>query len=223
MATEMAIGFYIGKAFALPGDVSMQRKGNRDIYHAVKWSDDSFKSPIYYSVRIIYWPTTDSRNGLALDFTHAKLYSDLQQEVNVTHIDSDGSRQTQQPLSARFSRLAFSHGYNLLTLNAVHRSPVKNHDALSDTSAYIGAGVGIAVPHVEIRTANMETDEYLPVGLVYQVMAGVTLGSERHVPVNAEYKFSVGTARATLSDNSRLTLRPQLHHFSIGPIYRAKR
>lgn len=219
IAADVAVGLYFGKAFAMPGDVTVRRRGGRqDTYGEVIWYDESFTSPFYYSVRLIYWPDTDSNNGIALDFTHAKLYSNLRDRITVTHSSADGTRQTQQSLGDSFSRLAFSHGYNLLSLNMLHRSPAQNHDSHNEASIYVGAGIGVAVPHVEIQLADTLIDHYKAVGLVFQGMIGITLGTETDLPLNAEYKYSYGNGSIELADDSTLEFSPQLHHFSVGPV-----
>ena len=219
IASEVSIGLYFGKIFAMPGDVKVGRKdGSHEVFHDVTWKDRSFELPFYYSLRVLYWPNTDSDTGLALDFTHAKLYSSLRSPVTVSRVKADGVQQTQEILGDSFSRLAFSHGYNYITLNALYRSSTEGDDSLSDTSAYLGAGFGIAVPHVEIQFADTKIDNYKPVGLVFQGMAGITFGSGTDVPLNAEYKLSSGDAAITLSDDARIELSPLLHHLSVGPI-----
>jgi len=219
-ASEVSIGLYFGKAFAMPGDLSVSRKnGSREIYKNVNWHDHSFKLPLYYSVRLMYWPDSGGENGVALDFTHAKLYSNLQERVTVNYVDADGLREDQQLLGDKFTRLAFSHGYNLLTVNILYRSSVEEQDSFTDVSAYFGAGLGIAMPHVEIIFEDNVVDQYQHVGLVYQGIAGISFGPQSGFPLGLDYKVSYGDAAIDLSNQTKIEFSPLLHHFSMGPVF----
>ena len=81
----------------------------------------SFRSPIYYGLRPSYWIKEAPQWGLALDFTHAKMYAELQGTVTVSGTRNSVPVRTRERVGETFGELNLSHGYNLLTLNALYR------------------------------------------------------------------------------------------------------
>lgn len=147
-----------------------------------KWEGRSFEPSIYYGARLTYWPESFASWGLALDFTHAKAYADLSQ------LGAPGN----------YTRLEFTHGLNLLTANALYK-----HDWENGLRAYVGAGAGVSIPHVEITTTGntivgpTETSEYQLTGPAFQALAGASYEFAEDWRVFGEYKlsYSVNTAR----------------------------
>ena len=132
------------------------------------WDGNSFKAPVYYGLRGTWW--RDERTGFALDFTHSKVYAD------------------DQTLAASgFPVLEFSDGVNTLTVNALRRFPMGQR-----WTPYVGGGVGIALPHVEVQTnaSAPTTFEYQYGGVVAQLQTGVSYEINENWSVFGEYQVN---------------------------------
>lgn len=152
-------------------------KGNVSDSRTVSWDGKSFQAPQYWGVRGTYWFKKGTSWGVALDYTHAKAYAD----VNFTA----------DPV---YDHLEFTDGNNIFTIDAMYRYNPKG----SGWSYYVGGGPGIAVPHVEVELdayPNEKTRRYQVTGLAAQVLGG------------AEYRFAqhwgaFGEARLSYTDNN---------------------
>lgn len=136
------------------------------------WVGKSFSAPPYYGIRATVWKTPSF--GYGLDFTHNKIYP---QEGDLP----DG-----------YEQLEFTDGLNTLTVNAYRRW----ENALGSVSPYIGGGLGVAIPHVEVTYGGSETFGYQVTGPAATWIAGASLPINDRWSVFGEYKgtFSVNTA-----------------------------
>jgi lipid A oxidase len=118
------------------------------------WEGRSLEGAPYYGLRLTRWlGGTHPDWGLALDFVHSKLYAD---EATLAR--------------SGFPRLEFTHGLNVLSLNAMRRFPQPGR-----LTPYLGAGAGITIPHVEITTpAGARALEYQLGGPALVAMAGAS-------------------------------------------------
>ncbi|MCO4847302.1 MAG: lipid A oxidase, partial [Yoonia sp.] len=100
----------------------------------VVWEGKSFDAPPYYGIRATIW--SSSEFGYGLDFTHNKIYP--------------------KTLPTGYERLEFTDGLNTLTVNAYRRW----ENAVGDLTPYVGGGLGLAIPHVEVTHGESETFGY---------------------------------------------------------------
>ncbi len=132
------------------------------------WEGNPFQFPVYYGIRGTWWlddiglPNT----GLSIDFAHAKVYAD-----GATLSTSD------------YSVLEFTDGLNLLTVNALYKFWPE-----SALRPYVGAGVGITIPHVEVQRESGETFGYQYGGPAIQAQLGLEYRFNENWSVFAEYK-----------------------------------
>lgn len=133
------------------------------------WEGNSFSMPIYWGVRGTYWFDGGrlSNLGISLDFTHAKVYADDETlaETGWDHFE-------------------MTDGINLLTVNALYRFPIEG----SRFTPYVGAGVGINVPHIEVTRPSGTTSEYQFGGATLQAQAGVKYDITDRWAAFVEYK-----------------------------------
>ncbi len=189
--------FYLGHSFTQPGRIHVNDPHQPRDIAPVKWLDQSLRPPLYYGLRINYWLQSEAGAGVGLDFTHAKIIARLP-EIPEEEIDNN------QPI---LHKLALTHGYNFLTVNALARSDTIN----SGERYYTGAGIGFAVPHVELHYGSIQIDNYRYSGLVAQALAGV-----QYQEMVVEYKVSRGWLRLDLEEGSWLGVEPITHHFDLG-------
>lgn len=154
-----------------------------DIDFSAGWEGRSTDAPPYYGLRATWWQT--ERLGFGLDVNHTKVYAD-----DETLADTG------------FEHLEFSDGLNIVTVNAYYRWP----GALGGLTPYVGGGVGVAVPHVELRDddTGSDTAEYQLTGPAATVIAGVEYPISETWSVFGEYKGTYSRNEADLDSGGTL-------------------
>lgn len=194
-AAEVELSFYSGLQTAPHSIVSVTDDPTLgDTEFSAKWNGRSFAMPPYYGLRGTWW-RTDSF-GWGLEFTHDKVYAD-----DATRADNG------------FNRLEFTDGLNILTLNAVKRWP----DRLGRLTPYAGAGLGIAVPHVDIEPAGgPHTWEYQLTGPAARWFAGVRYDLNDRWSLFGEYQGTYSMNTVALDDGGTLKTNIVTNALNIG-------
>lgn len=215
---QFAFGAYLGKSSTLDCDVRLRQPGDTDLtFHDVGWYDESWVNPKYYGFRLAYWKRSTPRWGLMLDFTHAKIYAELDATVRVTGNREDEPVDAREPISDTFSELAMSHGHNTLTVSGVYRWLTRNRSGdARRLTPYIGFGIGMAVPHVEVQTGDSVTAEYQLAGPTVQGLAGLDVRIAWGFSIFAEYRINYANLSAALTGGGSLILAPWTNHLSTG-------
>jgi len=177
---DVQLSFYGGAQSAPASDVSIRDPLGSDGNFLQDWDGRSFEAPPYYGVRATRWQS--STFGYGLDFAHSKVYA------------SDGS------LPDGFEVLEFTDGLNTLTINAYRRW----NDALGDVTPYVGGGVGLAVPHVEVTNGTTDTSGYQLTGPAATVVAGASMPINDRWSVFGEYKGTYSSNTADLDGGGTL-------------------
>jgi len=139
----------------------------------VKWLGKSFDPPPYYGARVTWW--RNDRFGFGFEFNHTKIYAD-------------------NPAKYGYDVLEFTDGLNILTANIWRRWQLGGR-----ITPYVGAGIGLAVPHVEVQpTGEVKTFGYQVTGPAVQVVAGAAWELNDRWSVFGEYKGTYSWNRATL-------------------------
>ncbi len=159
------------------------------------WDGNSFETPPYYGLRGTWWRSEDF--GYFLDFTHSKAYAD---EETLT--------------TTGFEVLEFTDGINTLTVNALKRFPISS----DRFTPYIGGGVGISMPHVEVQTtdAGQRTFEYQYGGVVAQFQGGVEYELNEQWSIFGEYKMNYVDIDVDLDDGGSLNTNLITNSINIG-------
>lgn len=222
--SELEASFYAGGTLTANTTVRLTQPGGTDLELAgVAWNGESFVSPIYYAIRIAYWPAKSSAWGISAEFIHDKLIADLDRTVTVTGTRAGDPVDAREPLRATFRGLSFSHGHNLLLMNAQYRWPggqQEDRGLRARLEPHVGSGVGIALPHVEVDTSGTATEEYQMAGFAWQAFAGVDLALVWGFSASPEYKLSYARIDGELSGGGTVRVRPWTHHLVIGLSYR---
>lgn len=179
-AAEMELSFYGGVQSAPHSDVFITNDVNYPTETRVKWEGRSFDMPPYYGLRATWWASDVV--GYGLDFTHTKVYADA------------ASRGTS------FTTLEFTDGLNTLTANAYRR-----FQPLGGATPYVGGGVGLAIPHVEVSNGITKTEEYQITGPAVTLLAGASYPVGERLSVFGEYKFTYSQNEADLDGGGTLT------------------
>jgi len=221
---QLAVSVYGGLAHTTEADVSLTRPGGTELTFAgVAWSGESLESPPYYGLRLSYWFDREAPWGVGLDFTHAKMYAQLERSVAVSGRRDGTPVDGAERLADTFDVLSFSHGHNLLTLDGMYRWFPKGGRAdtfLGRLQLYVGLGVGIAIPHVETDLEAVVTNEYQLSGPVLEGLGGLNFDLTRHFSLFGEYQLDYARLDASLTHGGSLSVKPWTHQLALGLSFR---
>ncbi|MCX7302088.1 MAG: outer membrane beta-barrel protein [Rhodobacterales bacterium] len=179
---EVELSFYGGWQSAPHSNVTISGDSVvPDQEFTAGWDGNSAQMPPYYGLRATWWRTQTL--GFGVELNHAKVYAD--QET----LDATG-----------FEHFEFSDGLNLLTVNVTRRWP----DALGGLTPYVGGGLGVAVPHVELTVPGSKTFEYQMTGPAVAFYAGASYPVSDRWSVFGEYKGSYSMNSASLETGGSL-------------------
>jgi len=157
------------------------------------WEGRSFDAPPYYGIRATWWTSPDY--GWGIELNHAKVYSD------------DATR-----AASGFSVLEFTDGLNILTVNGWRRFPGTGWGF----TPYVGAGVGVSVPHVEVTSTGGSVFEYQLTGPAVQWVAGASYPLGDNWSVFGEYKGTYSMNKADLGSGGALETNIITNALNVG-------
>ena len=165
-AAEDEIGFYLGLQESPHSTVTGNDPGGLgDVDFTAGWEGRSFEAPVYYGFRWTRWRSETF--GWGVEFTHSKVYADDET------LDESG-----------FERLELTDGVNILTVNAMRRWPGQ----WGDLTPYVGGGVGVAIPHVDVESGGGKSFEYQVTGPAARWTAGASYPLSDTVSIFADYQ-----------------------------------
>ena len=166
------------------------------------WTADSFSAPPYYGIRAVWWQ--NDRWGYDVDFNHTKVYADSET------LGLAGK-------SGGFQVLEFTDGLNALTFGVVRRW----QDGFGRITPYAGAGIGVAIPHVEVQTAAgaPETFGYQIGGPAVSWRVGGTMDVSENWGVFAEYKGTYSMLDVDLDGGGNLKTNIVTNALNFGVQY----
>ena len=180
---QVELSFYGGIQNAPASDIAIRGDGSiADSNFTQEWEGRSFDAPPYYGLRATNWRTPSF--GIGVDFAHNKVYP------------------ADDALPAGFDVLEFTDGLNTLTVNAYKRW----NGALGNVSPYVGGGLGISMPHVEVTATGVtpETFGYQLTGPAATWIAGASMPITDRMSVFGEYKGTFSSNTADLATGGTL-------------------
>mgnify|MGYP000176449966 CR=1 FL=1 len=192
---EVELSFYGGIQSAIGSDVTVS--GDTvipDETNAVDWEGKSFAAPPYYGIRATVWASDEF--GYGLDFAHNKIYP--------------------KTLPAGYDTLEFTDGLNTLTVNAYRRWD----NAIGDFTPYVGGGLGLSIPHVEVTNGASETFGYQVTGPAATWIAGASYPINDKWSVFGEYKGTYTQNTAELDTGGTLETDVVTNAVNIGLSFR---
>lgn len=165
------------------------------------WNTKPFAMPPYYGVRGTYWFGNGALSnwGVSLDYTHTKVYA-----------DGDTLAKT------GWSVFEFTDGLNLLTVNALYKFPIEG----SKWTPYVGAGVGVNIPHVEVTRGVNRTFDYQIGGPTVQAQVGVRYEFTENWSAFAEYKGNYSWINVDIDNGAKLKTNIVTNAFNLGVSYK---
>lgn len=182
--SQTEISVYGGLQSAPHSSVSGTRPDGTGFKNNIGWDGKSLSMPIYYGARITWWRPNDI--GVGIEATHSKFYAPLGE------------------MPARFSRLEFTDGHNIITANVTKRWPGQFSNRITP---YAGIGLGIAVPHVDVAVDGVRTYGYQYTGPAMRLTAGASYEIDDRWALFGEYQFIVSDNSADLDGGGELDTR----------------
>ena len=180
-AAELELSFYGGYQGAAHSQISGTDPGGAGAFDLVAgWEGKSFSMPPYWGARATWWQ--ENNWGFGVEITHAKVYADA------------GTR-----AATGFTRLEFTDGLNIVTVNAL-----RSFAPMGRFTPYLGGGVGLSIPHVDISSAGGTTLGYQLAGPAVMWMAGASYQINDRWSAFAEYKGSYSINSVTLGSGGTL-------------------
>jgi len=216
-AAEFQIGVYGGISESFDSDVFLKQPGGTNLtFYDVPWDGKSFISPPYWGLRGIYWLDSQPSWGLMVDYNHAKVYADLGARVKVSGTRDGGALNGTDQLSNTFDILEFTDGLNEVYLGGMYRW---QH---ARWTPYAGFGVGLSVPHVEIKRngSPIKTFEYQLAGVAVEGLVGLEYRITPRVSAFGDYKISFSTNDTDVNGGGTLDTDVWTNHFILGLSYR---
>ncbi len=206
-AAEMEVSAYLGLQGLSESTGSGFLPGGAPINRSFDWEGNSLEAPIYYGARVMWW--TPSNIGFGIEGTHTKAYAS-----------------TADLAATGLSRFELSDGHNILTANVMKRWP----DAISPKlTPYVGAGIGIAIPHVDAQVlgASNRTYDYEATGPAVRGIAGIKYDFNEDWAVFGEYQFTWSDNEITIDADplvagqtaGRLNTEILTHAINVGVSY----
>ena len=195
--SEQQFSFYGGVQSSPHSKVKGTEPNGVDFDFTAGWEGKSLSMPPYYGFRYTNW--YDDSNGWSINFSHSKAYSD---------------RKTRD--SNNFNVLEFTDGLNPLTINWMHR-----YAPISGFRPYVGVGVGVAFPHVELKSPSMteKTFEFQYGGPVVDFMGGATYSFNQKWSAFAEYAFHYVKLDVDMGDGGKFRTNLITNALNIGLNY----
>ena len=192
---EVELSFYGGLQSALPSDVTVDGDSViADETNNVTWEGKSFAAPPYYGIRATVWSSTEF--GYGLDFAHNKIYP--------------------KTLPDGYQTLEFTDGLNTLTVNAYRRW----ENGIGDFTPYVGGGIGLSIPHVEVVNGTSETMGYQVTGPAATLVAGASYPINDEWSVFGEYKGTYTQNTADLDTGGTVSTDVVTNALNLGISFR---
>ncbi|MEM1366338.1 MAG: outer membrane beta-barrel protein [Pseudomonadota bacterium] len=199
-AAEAQISIYGGYQTAPHSEVTIS--GTTPQRFNAGWEGKSFAMPPYYGVRGTWWLERAPKFGLSIDFTHAKVYAD------------------QQTLTGnQLNTLEFTDGINTLTLNGLYRFDRE----FAGIRPYVGAGLGVNIPHVEVDRINVAAPPafgYQLGGMSAQAQVGLEYNLTKRIALFTEYKFNYNWVNVDVDGGDTLQTNIITNAVNFGLSYR---
>lgn len=183
-----------GPAFAI-GDTTGDAAPGADFNELFGWEGRSGELPPYYGVRATWWQ--NDKWGYGVEFSHNKVYANRSDRENLG-----------------FSRLEFTDGLNIVTLNVSRRW----QDQWGSFTPYVSGGLGVAIPHVDVRhdASDSRTYEFQYTGPAMRLTAGASYAINDRYSVFGEYQFTYSHNEVDLDEGGSFETDIKTNALNIG-------
>lgn len=193
-SAEWRLEAYLGKASTSNRDLRIQQPSRQTdlVFRHIEYDDRSFKTPLYYGLRVNYFPDRYPNLGLEAEFIHAKMYSNSQQQVRVSGMTKGELIDSTIGLGEVVQGFSMSHGLNFLFFNLVGGLELfsSEDDSAGKVELCGRLGIGPLIPHIESTIEGEEKEQYEIHGPAYQLAAATEVNVGHSVALLLEYKYT---------------------------------
>ena len=201
LQAETQFSIYTGTSRTRSSEVRLVQPGaGTDLsLGEVRWGADPFRPAPYYGLRLTHFPERAPNWGIALDFTHYKVYAKTDRTVSASGTWRGAPVSGAAAMNQFVQRFEISHGVNVLSVNGIYRW-LDPGLASGRLQPYAGAGLAHYRPHAEttVDGATYETG-YQGSGFGYQLLAGAQYRVAERWALFLETKFDSGTAKLDIA------------------------
>ena len=191
-AAQVELSFYGGSYVAGGSDVAIRDPQLGNDRFPIEWDTSETDGLPYLGLRATAWRSASF--GIGIDFAQNSVFASA---------DS---------LPDDYTELQFTDGLNTLTVNAYRRWT----NALGDVSPYVGGGLGVALPRVEVAATGSATDEFQLTGPAATWIAGASMPINDSWSVFGEYKGTISANTADLDSGGTLETDVLTNALNIG-------
>jgi len=168
-SAEMELSLYLGVQSVNKSTASGTMPGGAAFNRKIDWKGKPLDNPYYYGGRATWW--TQNNIGFGIEGTHTKAYASAADMA-----------------ALGVSKLELSDGHNIITANIMKRWPGAFEG--SRFTPYAGAGIGVAIPHVDIQVIGStgRTFGYEATGPAVRGIAGVKYDLNEKWALFGEYQ-----------------------------------
>lgn len=192
---ELVLSGFSGISDAFDSDLHLHENNGTDLtFHNASYQTKDFgENAPYYGGRLTYFLSRESHWGFGLEFLHSKIFLDSGQSVHVTGTRDGSPVNDTEPVGDTIADFHCAHGLNYLTADTFYRFFLADPDEhfIGRFQPYLGAGLGITIPHVVMQLPNQPGyEDYEFGGFGAQAIAGLSFGITKHIQLFTEYKFT---------------------------------
>jgi len=184
---QVELSFYGGGQSVPSSDVSIRNQPSGSEDFGADWD-----SPRFLGLRATQWRSPSF--GIGIDFAR----------------NSVGA--SEDSLPSGYSELEFTDGVNTLTVNAYRRWS----NVVGELTPYLGGGVGVALPRVEVIGDGTETDEIQLTGPAATLIAGASMPISDSWSFFGEYKGTISANTADLDGGGTLETDVLTNALNVG-------
>jgi lipid A oxidase len=216
-------------ADAYDSDLHLHENNGTDLtFHNASYQTKDFtENAPYYGARLTYFLSRESHWGFGLEFLHSKVFLDSGESLHVTGTRDGSPVNDTESVGNTIADFHCAHGVNYLTADTFYRFFLGQPDNfIHRFQPYLGAGVGITIPHVVVQLANEPGFEQLRIRRTRHAghrrleLFDIT----KHIQLFTEYKFTYADLDKlefpTASPAAPSALDPMANHLVFGVSYR---
>lgn len=212
-SAENLFSLYGGSSFTRNSALHVTQPGRATdlTLHNVEWGAAPLKAAPYYGLRLTHFYDSHPNWGVALDFTHYKMYAKTARVIPVDGLWKGAPVQTTAAMDSYVQHFEISHGVNVLSVNGIYRWLAPGL-AGGRLQPYAGAGLAYYRPHSENTVDGIAHETgYAASGFGYQVLGGLHYRLTERIGAFVEAKFNSGTATVDIADGQAETSLRTFH------------
>jgi len=186
-SAQVELSFYGGGQTVPSSDVAIRDQPSGSSDFGADWDSTPF-----LGLRATQWRSPSF--GIGIDFAR----------------NSVGA--SEDSLPSGYTELEFTDGVNTLTVNAYRRWS----NVVGDLTPYLGGGIGVALPRVEVMGDGTETDKIQLTGPAATLIAGASMPITDQWSFFGEYKGTISANTADLDSGGTLETDVLTNALNVG-------